>query len=118
MIHLRKGVLLAGFCLLAACSGEPKEPFSLVEATIADIQSAVESGKVSCRAVIEGYISRIRTYDQASGINAITAINPRALDRADEVDRAIQNSEGLPALFCAPLLIKDNFDTHDMATTG
>jgi amidase len=118
MIHLRKGVLLAGLCLLAACSGEPKEPFSLVEATIADIQSAVETGEVSCRAVIEGYISRIKTYDQAMGINAITAINPRALDRADEVDRAIQNSESLPALFCAPLLIKDNFDTHDMATTG
>ena len=28
------------------------------------------------------------------------------------------NGEPLPDLFCVPLLIKDNFDTHDMVTTG
>ena len=118
MICLRKEILLAGLSLLGACDGEPKKTFSLVEATISDIQNAVESGEVSCRAVIEGYINRIKTYDQAMGINAITVINPNALERADDVDRAIQNSEMLPDLYCAPLLIKDNFDTHDMVTTG
>jgi Asp-tRNA(Asn)/Glu-tRNA(Gln) amidotransferase A subunit family amidase len=34
------------------------------------------------------------------------------------VDRAIQNGDELPDLFCTPLLIKDNFDTHDMVTSG
>ena len=118
MIHLHRLALLVGFSLLLGCSDEPKEPFSLVEARISDIQEAVKSGQVSCRSVVEGYIQRIDVYDQARGINAITAINPNAIERADEVDRAIQDGEALPDLYCVPLLIKDNFDTHDMLTTG
>ena len=118
MNNVTKCVLLGSLGLLGACEGEPKKPFSLNEATISGIQNAVKSGEVSCRAVVEGYINRIRTYDKATGINAITVINPKALDRADEVDRAIENDEVLPDLFCAPILIKDNFDTHDMVTTA
>jgi len=110
--------LPAGLLLLAACSAESDAPFSLVETTIADIQQAVRSGDATCRDIVEGYIDRIRSYDQSKGINAITVINPRALDRADEVDRAVRNGEALPDLFCTPLLIKDNFDTHDMVTTA
>ena len=114
----RVRVLIAGLSLLVACNAEPEKSFSLVEATISDIQDAVRSGQVSCRDVVEGYIHRINVYDQARGINAITVINPNAIERAKEVDRAIQNGEALPDLFCTPLLIKDNFDTHDMVTTG
>jgi len=113
-----KVILLAGLGILAACSAEQTASFSLVEATISDIQAAVKSGEVSCAAVVEGYITRINTYDQAKGINAITAINPNAVEKARQVDIAIQNNEALPELFCTPLLIKDNFDTHDMVTTG
>ncbi len=92
--------------------------FSLVEASIADIQAALLSGEVSCRDVVRGYLERIAIYDKSSGINAITQTNPNALSRADEVDQAIRNGDTLPDLFCVPLLIKDNFDTHDMVTTG
>ena len=118
MVNIDRCVLFVGLGLLAACHAEPKQGFSLVEARISDIQDSVRSGEVSCRSVVEGYIQRIGVYDKARGINAITVINPKAIERADEVDRAIQNEETLPDLFCAPLLIKDNFDTHDMATTG
>ena len=118
MLRLERYFLIASLSLLVACNAEPKRPFSLVEASIADIQEAVRAGEISCRGVVEGYIQRIGAYDQARGINAITVINPKATERADEVDRAIQNGEALPDLFCTPLLIKDNFDTHDMVTTG
>lgn len=89
-----------------------------MEATISDIQGAVQSGQVSCVSVVEGYIDRIEKYDQARGINAITVINPNAVERASDVDRSVQNGDPLPDLFCVPLLIKDNFDTHDMVTSG
>jgi len=118
VVYLNRCVLLVVLGLLAACSAEPRSTFSLVEASISDVQNAVRSGQVSCRAVVEGYINRINKYDRASGIHAITVINPNATERADEVDRAIQNGEALPDLFCTPLLIKDNFDTRDMVTTG
>ena len=51
-------------------------------------------------------------------MNAITVVNPNALTRADEIDASIQAGEELGPLFCAPLLVKDNFDTHDLPTTG
>jgi len=111
-------LLVVSVALLAACNPEPTKTFSLVEATISDLQNAMRSGQVSCRSIVEGYIERIDAYDQAKGINAITVVNPRALETADEVDLAIQSGADLPELFCAPLLIKDNFDTHDMVTTG
>jgi len=104
--------------LLAACAPDSEDEFSLVEATISDIQSAVLSGQQTCVDVVKGYINRIEAYDQVRGIHAITEINPAAVEKAEHVDRAIQNGDSLPDLFCVPLLIKDNFDTHDMVTTG
>ena len=118
MVHPGRCILVLGLSLLVACKAEPEKSFSLVEATISDIQNSISSGQISCRSVVEGYIRRIELYDQARGVNAITAINPKALEKADEVDRAVQNGDALPSLFCTPLLIKDNFDTHDMVTSG
>ena len=118
MVQFARYVFVVALSLLAACTAEPESKLSLVEATIADIQDAVTSGEASCVDVVNGYIDRIQKYDQARGINAITVINPKAVEKAREADRALQNGDPLPKLFCAPLLIKDNFDTHDMVTTG
>lgn len=109
--------LLAAGALLMGCAEEPTK-FNLVEATIGDIQAAVRSGQTSCVDIVAGYIQRIEAYDKSEGINAITQINPTALDEAAKVDQAIKNGDSLPELFCSPLLIKDNFDTYDMVTTG
>ena len=94
------------------------QQFTFVEATIDDIQSAIRAGEISCYDVVVGYIARIETYDQSRNINAITQINPNALQVAAEIDQALDHNEAMPELFCAPLLIKDNFDTADMVTTG
>ena len=118
MTYWIRFVSLAALILLAACSSPSTSTFSLVEAGIADIQAALLSGEVSCRDVVEGYLERIAVYDKSSGINAIAQTNQNALARADELDRSIHSGEALPDLFCVPLLIKDNFDTHDMVTTG
>lgn len=106
---------------LGACSeAEQQEQtsFPLVEATIAGVQSALRSGETTCKAVVEGYIARIHAYDQANGINAIIVINPNAVTKAEEIDRAIKAGSDLGELFCVPVLVKDNYDTHDMITTG
>lgn len=118
MTYWIRFVSLAALILLAACSSPSTSTFSLVEAGIADIQAALLSGEVSCRDVVEGYLERNAVYDKSSGINAIAQTNQNALARADELDRSIHSGEALPDLFCVPLLIKDNFDTHDMVTTG
>lgn len=107
---------------LAACEQTAEQPltppFAFVEATISDVQSAITSGSMTCEQIVEGYLARIEKSDKASGLNAITFINPRAIERAKEIDRSLQNGEKQGELFCAPLLIKDNYDTYDMPTTG
>lgn len=120
--------------LLVACSNDASDPTPLAgpdgdtpvltekprlrEATIAELQGSLRAGTYSCRDVVQGYIDRIEVFDQSAGVNAISEINTGALARADEIDAALDAGEDMPSLFCAPLLIKDNFDTKDMVTTG
>ena len=99
-----------------ACAGSP-EPIDVVEATIAQIQEEIRSGRTSCRLVVQAYLDRIEVYDEAT-VNAITVVNPNALARADEIDASLEAGDELGPLFCALLLVKDNFDTHDLPTTG
>ena len=113
-LALTASVVLA---TLVACGPRP-EPIDVVEATIGEIQEALTSGRTTCRMVVQAYIDRIDAYDESTGLNAITVINPNALNRADEIDAALDAGATLGPLFCAPLLIKDNYDTHDLPTTG
>jgi Asp-tRNA(Asn)/Glu-tRNA(Gln) amidotransferase A subunit family amidase len=92
--------------------------FNAIEANIADIQRAIVNGKSSCREIVQSYLDRIDVYDKPTNLNAITVINPKSIDRADEIDNAIKRGEELGQLFCAPMLVKDNYDTHDLPTTA
>ncbi len=119
LFPVARRVLLAGLLvLLHACSPATAPRLALVESTIADIQQAILAGEVTCQDVVRAYIARIDYYDQSSGLNAITAINPRALEYAAAIDTALAEGEPVGELFCAPILVKDNFDTYDMVTTG
>jgi amidase len=100
-----------------SCSSNQQQ-LNLMEATISEIQHALVTRKTTCHEVVSSYLQRIENYDKSSGINAITVINPRALEKAEEVDRALVSNDPLPELFCTPIVVKDNFDTHDMVTTG
>ncbi len=90
----------------------------VVEATIPQIQEAVRSGRTTCRQVVQAYLDRIRAYDVPRGIHAITVENPDALATADSLDRALADGGATGALFCVPMLVKDNYDTKGLATTG
>lgn len=122
-MHRFRAILVGILVLLSAGCDETRqtkqiEAFDVVEASIADIQRAISSGDTSCRAIVETYLDRIEAYDKATGLNAITVINPAALSRAAEIDAVLGMGETLGPLWCAPMLIKDNFNTHDLVTTG
>ena len=104
---------------LASCAPEQsRAPFAFVEATLDAMQSAIQSGDVTCVDIVEGHLSRIEIYDDALGMNAIIFNNPNALAKAQEIDRKLAAGEQLGSLFCAPVLLKDNYDTADMPTSG
>lgn len=105
-------------CALAAalaCRPDPA-PIDVVEVTIAQMQEAVLAGATTCRMVVQAHLDRIEAYEDL--INAITVVNPAALERADQIDARVRAGEELGPLFCVPVLVKDNFDTDDMVTTA
>ena len=104
--------------LLFSVSLAHAKNFQFVEATIDDIHTALVSGEKSCHDIVSGYINRITKFDQDTKLNAITVLNKNALAKADAIDQALKNGDELGALYCAPILVKDNYDTHDLPTTG
>ena len=112
---LATGCLLTGLSIVMACSPAPA-PIDVVEVTIDQVQTAIRDGATTCRMVTQAHLDRIDRFE--SGLNAITVINPRALDVADSIDRALAAGAEPGSLFCVPMLVKDNFDTHDMVTSG
>jgi len=92
----------------------------VTEGTIAGIQAAVLAHRASCAAIVSAYLDRIAHLDQRTGLNAITALNPDALRLARQLDAQLQGSPAAHpgALFCVPLLVKDNIDTRGLPTTG
>lgn len=112
-------LITALFLSTLSCSSEKAAvPFTYVEATIADVQDAIRSGDTTCKEIVTGYLARIDAYDKSTGLNAIIFANPNAIAKAEEIDRKIASDEQLGPLFCAPVLLKDNYDTGDMPTSG
>jgi amidase len=96
--------------------------FEPVGTTIAETQKAIREGHTTCRAVVESYLARIHAYDQrpmdGMRLNSIVTLNPDALAEADACDRNLAASHKLPPLGGIAVLIKDNYDTHGIQTTG
>ena len=96
-----------------------KGGFELMEATIADIHDAYRNGQLTCRELVQQYLDRIAAYDkQGPTLKAIITVNPRALEIADELDRQYQRSGLTGPLHGIPIILKDNYNTFDMPTTG
>jgi amidase len=93
--------------------------FEVFEQSIADLQAAQTEGRVTSRGLVETYLARIRAYDQAGPrLNAVVLLNPRALDEADALDRERAATGPRGPLHGIPVLVKDNYDTVGMPTSG
>ncbi len=88
----------------------------IVEASLADIKAALAEGRVTSRDVVSQYLSRIAIYEDR--LNAALAVNPKALDEADRLDRERAQGRLRGPLHGIPVALKDNIHTIDMPTTG
>ena len=90
------------------------------EATISGVHAALAAGNVTCVQVVQAYLRRIEAYDdRGPALNAVISMNPAALETAAELDRTENASRSpLRPLHCIPIILKDNFDSRDMPTTG
>jgi amidase len=101
---------------------EPQLPsaFELDEASIADLQDGMASGKYTSRAITEKYLVRIEEIDQnGPGLRSVIEVNPDALAIADAADKERKAGHTRGPMHGIPVLIKDNIDTADrMQTTA
>ena len=105
---------------LPGLPGPAIPPFALQEATLADLERGLESGKYTAHALCESYLARIDDLDRRGPtLRSIIDINPDALRSADELDAERKTRGPRGPLHGIPILIKDNIATADrMATTA
>ncbi|MBI4419463.1 MAG: amidase [Gemmatimonadetes bacterium] len=93
-------------------------PVAIHEATIPELQEAMARGRLTSVDLVDAYLARIAAYDQRGPeLNALVRINPRARSEAAALD-AERRSGSRGPLHGIPIILKDNFDTADLPTTG
>lgn len=91
----------------------------LANATIADLNVAFKNGTLTAERLTELYLARIAAYDkQGPTINAVIALNPNALSEARVLDAERKAGKVRGPLHGIPIVLKDNFNTRDLPTTG
>ena len=91
----------------------------LGSATIADINAAFNAGALTAEKLTRMCLARIEAYDrQGPRLHAIITVNPRALETARALDAERRGKGPRSPLHGIPIVLKDNFDTTDMPTTG
>jgi len=121
------GCVAAAACRTAAPAGRARglagpaiAPFALQEATVADLQQGMESGKYTAHALCEYYLARIEDLDgRGPMLRSVIETNPDALRIAQELDAERKTKGPRGPLHGIAILIKDNIATADrMATTA
>lgn len=97
-------------------SGDDDE---IVEATIADLQSAMQSGDLTASDLVEFYLDRIANLNEdGPTLRAILEVNPNAGDIAHRMDQERRSGHLRGPLHGIAIVLKDNIDTTDMMTTA
>lgn len=119
MYHKFANALLAAGIAALSSAATLAETFRLQTASITDIHEAFENGALSSETLVELCIARIEAYDQQGpSVNAVIQVNPRALEQARALDAERKVSGYRSSIHGIPVLLKDNYDTFDMPTTG
>jgi amidase len=115
----RVALLLTVVLLAGAAWAQSGMQVDLANATIADLNAAFDTGALTAEALTERYLARMAAYDkQGPTINTVIALNPNALGEARALDAERRAGKVRGPLHGIPIVLKDNFNTYDLPTTG
>lgn len=96
-----------------------RKAIDLDTATIADLNAAFQAGTLTSEKLVEMFLARIQAYDrQGPSLRAVITVNAKALETARALDAERKTKGPRSPLHGIPVILKDNFDTSDMPTTG
>jgi len=120
--------LAAGSALSGTAQGRQARPAAAARAALAldvsersidELQQLMQSGALTARDLAASHLARIAAYDkQGPALNAMIALNPKALDDAAALDAERRLGKVRGPLHGIPIVIKDNYETRDLPTTG
>ena len=98
-----------------------QQRFEFDEATIEDLQQAIQAGRYTSQKIVELYTERINNIDKRGPtLRSVIEMNPDAERIAVALDRERKEKGVRGPLHGIPILLKDNIDTYDrmMTTAG
>ena len=109
--------LVVALLLFSACLPEKKtQILDLEQLSIESIHQKYSSGELTAVDLVEAYLARIDSVNPK--INALTIVNPKALEIAKALDEEYKKTGILRALHGIPMIVKDNINTIGMPTTA
>ena len=117
----KRSILIATMLMspMAAADHPNAIPTRHNEATVAQLQAEMASGKLSSEDLTTYYLTRILALDQnGPGVNSVIELNPDALAMARHADALRKRGTLLGPLHGIPVLLKDNIDTGDRMQTS
>ena len=112
-------IALALATSIAFAQSPSPQSFDLDEATIAELQQQMQSGRETSRSLVEKYLARIASIDRGGpALHSVLETNPDALTIADQLDAERRGRGARGPLHGIPILLKDNIATADKMMTS
>lgn len=92
----------------------------IFDKNIPEIQEAVKEGELTYEEISLFYLYRIKKNDRENelSLNSVISLNPNLLEEARKKDKQLNNSAENHLINGIPVLLKDNINTQNMATTA
>jgi len=114
----RRFYLFAALALaLVLCAAPARATdFDLQTATIADINAAFDAGALTSEQLTKLCLARIAAYEPK--LHAVITLNPNAIETAKALDAERKAKGPRSPLHGIPVVLKDNYNTADLQTSG
>ncbi|MEQ1691306.1 MAG: amidase family protein, partial [Gemmatimonas sp.] len=112
-------VLAASTAHAQGATPAARNSVEVTEASITELRAAMANRRVTSVQLVNAYLARIAAYEHTGpALNALIRLNPNARAEAAERDAERRTGRIRGSLHGIPVIIKDNYDTGDMPTSG